>query len=85
MGQIKIMADDQLIKKFKQVALMKHGKLSLSVEGSEALRLYVNKYKYLLEEPSREADPLSGVIGIMASPEARDALKDLKRLERGEL
>ena len=79
------MADDRLIKKFKQIALIKHGKLNLSTEGREALRLYVDKYKYLLEGSPKEVDPLSEVIGAMASPRRRDALKDLKRLERGEL
>lgn len=85
MGQIKIVADDRLIKMFKQIALIKHGKLNLSTEGEEALRLYVNKYKYLLEGLPKGPDPLSEVIGAMASPRKADALKDLKRLEKGEL
>ncbi|MEM2123454.1 MAG: hypothetical protein QXE79_07455 [Candidatus Bathyarchaeia archaeon] len=84
MDQIKIVTDDELIKKFKQLVLIKHGKLNLSTEGREVLKLYVDKYKHLLEGPPGSADPLSEVLGIMSSPDARDALKDIKRLERGE-
>jgi hypothetical protein len=86
MGQVKITADEELIRKFKQIALMKHGKLNLAVEGEEALRLYVNKHKHLIEKfPSKELNPLNEIIGAVASPSATDALRDLKRLEKGEL
>lgn len=86
MGQVKIVADDELIRKFKQIALVKHGKLNIAVEGEEALRLYVNKHKQLIEKfPQKELDPLNEVIGAVASPSPTDALRDLKRLEMGEL
>jgi len=79
-------ANEELIKKFKQIALMKHGKLNLAVEGEEALRLYVGKHRHLIEKfPSKELDPLNEVIGAVSSPRATDALKDLKKLEMGRL
>ena len=85
LGQVKIVADEELIRKFKQIALMKHGKLSLAVEGEEALRLYITKHKYLLEKfPPKESDPLNKIIGALASPSQTDALRDLKQLETGE-
>jgi hypothetical protein len=86
MGQVKIVANEELIRKFKQIALIKHGKLNLTVEGEEALRLYIDKHKHLIEKfPPKELDPLNEVIGAVASPSPTDALRDLKRLEKGEL
>jgi len=41
--QIKILADESTIEKFKRIVLAKHGKLELSIEGEEALKLYVKK------------------------------------------
>ena len=85
MGQVKIVADEELIRKFKQIALMKHGKLNLAVEGEEALRLYIIKHRHLLEKfPPKESDPLNKIIGALASPIETDALRDLKQLESGE-
>ena len=49
MGQIKILASDKVLEDFKMIVLAKHGKLELSVEGEEALKMYIKKYDYLLK------------------------------------
>jgi len=86
MAQIKIVAPTEVIEKFKKIVLAKHGKLELSVEGEEALRLYIRKYEYLLHELlSPEDDPLKEIVGSGCSSERRNVLKDLERLEMGEL
>jgi len=84
--QIKIVAPDEVIEKFKRIVLAKHGKLELSIEGEEALKLYIQKYDYLLHGlcPPEE-DPLKDVVGIGCSAERRNILRDLERLEAGEL
>jgi hypothetical protein len=86
MSQIKILAPAEVIEKFKKIVLAKHGKLELSVEGEEALKLYIKKYEYLLGSlcPPEE-DPLSKLCGIGRSSERHNVLKDLERLEAGEL
>jgi len=85
MAQVKIVASDDIIEKFKRIVLAKHGKLELSVEGEEALRLYIQKYEYLLHGLcSPEEDPLRGIVGISRSTERMNVLKDLERLEAGE-
>jgi hypothetical protein len=84
MAQLKFVMDDDLVKKFKQIVLAKHGKIELLPEGEEAIRLYVNKYEYTLTKSVQEADPLERVIGAIRSSKPRDALKDLKKLETGE-
>jgi len=48
MAQIKILASDETVEKFKRIVLAKHGKLELSAEGEEALKLHVRKYEKLL-------------------------------------
>ncbi len=48
MAQIKIVAPHEVIENFKKIVLAKHGKLELSVEGEEALKLYIQKYEHLL-------------------------------------
>ncbi len=86
MVQLKIIADDEIAEKFKRIVLAKHGKLELSVEGEEALKLYIQKYEYLLHDfRPPEEDPLSKIVGIGRSDERRNVLKDLERLEAGEL
>ena len=86
MAQIKIVAPDEVIRKFKRIVLAKHGKLELSVEGEEALRLYVQKYEHFLTGLcSPEDDPLGRLVGVGCSAERRNVLKDLDRLEAGEL
>lgn len=86
MGNIKITAPDSILEKFKQIVLLKHGKLEISVEGEEALRLYIQKHKYLLEKMiPPERDSLNLIIGTIDSKKKVDALEDLKKLDRGEL
>ncbi len=84
MAQLKFVIDDDLLKKFKQIVLAKHGKIELTLEGEEAVRLYVNKYEHLTTRSVREVDSLVGVIGAIRSGKSHNALKDLKRLEAEE-
>ena len=83
MAQIKILADDSTIEKFKRIVLAKHGKMQLSVEGEEALKLYVKKYERLLGEiSSPEEDPLKDLTGLARSKGRHNALQELKNLEK---
>jgi len=41
MGQLKINVDDELLLKFKRIVLARRGKLEISREGREAIKLYV--------------------------------------------
>jgi hypothetical protein len=86
LAQIKIVAGNETIEKFKKIVLAKHGKLKLSAEGEEALKLYIKKYEKLLGgmRPSNE-DPLMQICGIGRSDERHNVLADLERLEAGEL
>jgi len=85
-SQIKIIASHEVIEKFKKIVLAKHGKLELSVEGEEALKLYIQKYEHLLRGLlPPEQDPLREIVGIGRSTERRNVLKDLEKLEVGEL
>jgi len=85
-GQIKIVAADDTIDKFKRIVLAKDGKLELSAEGEEALSLYIRKYEKLLGGivPPDE-DPLKTICGIGRSKGRHNVLKDLERLEAGEV
>ncbi len=86
MGQIKFIATEDTIEKFKRIVLAKLGKLELSAEGEEALRLYISKYKKLLGAMvPQEEDALKEICGIGRSAEKHNILEDLKRLEAGEL
>ena len=81
-AQIKILAAEETIEKFKRIVLAKHGKLELSAEGEEALKLYVKKYERLLGGlVSPEKDPLKDVCSIGRSDKPHNALKELKVLE----
>jgi len=86
LAQIKIVAADDTINKFKRIVLAKHGKLELSAEGEEALNLYIRKYERLLGTivPPDE-DPLKKICGIGKSRRRYNVLKDLDRLEAGEI
>jgi len=85
MAQIKIVAPHEVIEKFKKIVLAKHGKLELSVEGEEALKLYIRKYEHLLHGLlSPEDDSLKEIVGLGCSSERRNVLKDLERLETDE-
>ncbi len=86
MAQIKIVASADTIEKFKRIVLSKHGKLELSAEGEEALKLYVKKYEGMLGRmvpPDR--DPLKNICEIGRSDEHHNVLRDLEALEEGEL
>jgi len=86
MVQLKIVANDQVVEKFKKIVLAKHGKLEPSVEGEEAIQLYIRKYEHLLSELcAPEDDPLTRILGLGRSEERRSVLKDLERLEAGKL
>jgi hypothetical protein len=86
MGQIKIVAADETLERFKRIVLTKHGKLELSAEGEEALKLYIKKYEKLLGGMVPPGDdPLRRICGIGRSSERHNVLMDLKRLEAGEL
>jgi len=86
MAQIKILAADETIEKFKKIVLAKHGKLELSAEGEEALKLYVKKYEKLLGGMvSPEQDPLKGMCSIGRSAERHNVLRELELLEAGEM
>jgi hypothetical protein len=79
-GQVKVIASDDTIARFKRVVLAKGGKLS--AEGEEALRLYIKKYENLprgLCPPER--DPLAKICGIGKSSICHNVLKDLEKLE----
>ena len=85
MAQIKIIAADHTIEKFKKIVLAKHGKLELSAEGEEALKLYIKKYEKILGGMlPPEEDPLGRICGIGKSQDRHNVLKDLERLEAGE-
>ncbi|TLY15489.1 MAG: hypothetical protein E6K84_00115 [Thaumarchaeota archaeon] len=84
MAQLKFVLDDDLVKKFKQIVIAKHGKIELSSEGEEAIRLYVKKYARVLTKSKRGEDSLKRVIGAIKSPKTSDALNDLKKLATGE-
>ncbi len=86
MAQIKILADDATIEKFKKIVLAKHGKLELSIEGQEALRLYIQKYEKLLGRMiSPDEDPLKELSGLGRSRGSHNTLRELKLLEAGDL
>lgn len=84
--QVKIIASNDTIERFKRIVLAKRGKLELSAEGEEALRLYIKKYENLLGglcPPER--DPLVRICGIGRSSARHNVLKDLEKLETGKL
>jgi hypothetical protein len=84
--QLKIVASEETVSKFKKIVLAKHGKLELSAEGEEALRLYIKKYERLLGGLcAPEQDPLTNICGLGRSRARHNVLKDLEKLEAGEL
>jgi len=85
-AQIKIVASNDTIERFKRIVLAKHGKLELSVEGEEPLRLYIKKYESLLGGLCLpEKDPLARICGIGRSSGRHNVLRDLEKLETGQL
>jgi hypothetical protein len=81
MAQVKFVVDDELLKKFKQIVIKRRGKIELTPEGEEALRLYIQKYESSESGPGEGPDPLSAIIGSLRTGKARSALSDLKELE----
>lgn len=74
------------MERFKRIVLAKRGKLELSAEGEEALRLYIKKYENLLGglcPPER--DPLAKTCGIGRSSSHHNVLRELGKLETGQL
>lgn len=85
LAQIKIVANDETAEKFKRIVLAKHGKLELSAEGEEALKLYIKKYERLLGGMvPPEEDPLRKICGIGRSSKRHNVMRDLELLEAGE-
>lgn len=84
MPQLKFIVDEELLRKFKQIVLAKHGKIELKPEGEDAIKLYIKKYEQLVE-PRVDGDPLSRVIGAVKMRKRSNALSDLKRLDSGTL
>lgn len=78
---MKFIIDDDLLKKFKQIVIRKRGKIELTPEGEDAIRLYVEKYEALLSPKPGEEDPLGGIIGALRTGRSRSALRDLEELE----
>lgn len=78
--QIKFVVDDALAERFKRAVLAKRGKLELSREGEEALRLYLREQERAPRRPAR--DPLLDAIGMVRSKGRvrPDALQDKKSL-----
>jgi hypothetical protein len=81
MAQVKFVIDDELLKKFKQIVIKRRGKIELTPEGEDAIRLYIEKYGSTLDHESHMIDPLKGAIGAVHTGKGRNALKDLKDLE----
>ncbi len=78
--QLKFTIDSALATQFKQAVLKRTGKLDLSREGAEALRLYLAQAAPNVTDPAE--DPILKVIGI-ATSRGRvrpNALQDKRRL-----
>jgi hypothetical protein len=74
--QLKFVLDDDLAERFKRAVLAKHGKLELSKEGAEAIRLY------LRERPAKaRPGSLLDLIGSASSKKGRPhAARDKRAL-----
>ena len=79
-AQVKFVIDDELLRKFKQIVIKKRGKIELTPEGEDAIRLYIMKYEGLITSPGGK-DPLAKAIGSIRTGKVRSALDDLKELE----
>ena len=80
MAQVKFVVDEELLKRFKQIVIKRRGKIELTPEGEEALKLYIQKYENL-GSSSRGIDSLNAAIGAISTGKKRSALQDLKELE----
>ena len=81
MAQVKFIVDEELLKRFKQVVIKRRGKIELTPEGEEALKLYIQKYENAETGPQKEGDPLTDAIGAISTGKRRNALDDLKEME----
>ena len=80
MAQVKFVVDEELLKRFKQVVIKRRGKIELTPEGEEALKLYIQKYENPAA-PNGGLDSLHAAIGAISTGKKRSALRDLKELE----
>ncbi len=81
MAQVKFVVDEELLKKFKQTVIKRRGKIELTPEGEEALKLYIQKYGDSENELRGRPDSLNAVIGSIRTDKRRSALRDLKEVE----
>jgi hypothetical protein len=81
MAQVKFVIDDELLKKFKQIVIRRRGKIELTPEGEDAIRLYIEKYEGAADGKPRGIDSLARAIGAIRTGRVRSALQDLKDLE----
>ena len=81
MAQVKFVVDEELLKKFKQIVIKRRGKIELTPEGEEALKLYIQKYGGSDSELRGRPDPLNAIIGSIRTGKRRSALRDLKEVE----
>ncbi len=80
-AQVKFVVDEELLKKFKQTVIKRRGKIELTPEGEEALKLYIQKYGGPENEVRERPDSLSEIIGSITTGKTRSALRDLKEVE----
>jgi hypothetical protein len=81
MAQVKFVVDEELLKRFKQVVIKRRGKIELTPEGEEALKLYIQRYGDTEGGNGEGPDPLNAAIGAIRTGKRRSALRDLKELE----
>lgn len=73
------MVDRTLAERFKRAVVERRGRLDLSREGEEALRLYLRERQ--AKAPPTEKDPLLKAIGMLRSTGGRvNAMEDERRL-----
>lgn len=79
-AQIKFVVEKEIADRFKRAVVARRGKLDLSREGENAMRLYLRE----LEKPvePRAVDSLLGIIGIASSRGTRrpNALSEKRAL-----
>ena len=79
--QIKFVVDQRLAERFKEEVLRRRGKMELSREAEEALRLYIRKRETSRQGGPPAKDSILEVIGIAKSTGGRvNALEDERRL-----
>ncbi len=81
MAQVKLTLPDNLARKFRQIAIAKHGTLNLKAEGEEAIRSHIQRNeRWLRLRASGDPDALLKVIGSLRSSTRRDAFQEKKAL-----